>query len=318
MIPTRERARDLTETVVFEAAAEGSGALAHITATLAEGDHINRNGRYYPSTVLADAANNANKAADRGELIGLLDHPDWFEGNKGTPGKTVLKWERVWMDGASLKGEGKLLDTTAGRDLDSQRRAGVRLGLSTNGMATSKFVKATELDPDLESSDLVQVIESFELLTVDVVNDPASVTAAINREARAMRERKEQAMNAEERAAQLETQLAAEQAARQTAEQEAQTARDALAQAKADLVTAEREGVVTTALAGRSVPDAVKTAMRAAAKSADTLDAAREAVTALAEAFATSAGHGNNGIPTGGEPSTDLLAEARATLGVTA
>lgn len=313
--PTRERARDLTETVTFDAATPDSGALARITATLTTGDEVNRNGRYYPASVLADAAETANQAADRGELIGLLDHPDWSEGNKGTPGKTVIKWERVWMDGPALKGEGKLLDTTAGRDLDAQRKAGVRLGLSTNGMAASRFVKATEIDPDSESTDLVQVVESFELLTVDVVNDPASVGAAINREARTMRERREQEMTAEERAKQLETQLAEANTARQAAEEAAKAAQEALAQAQAALVKAEREGVVTAILAGRSVPDAVRTALSAAAHTADSLDAAREAVKALADAITLAPSHGNNGVPDG-KATTDALTEARRQIGV--
>jgi len=106
---TREKTRDLTERVMFEDAPPDSGYLARLTATLSTGDEINRNGRYYPASVLADAATAANEAADKGELIGLLDHPDWFEGNKGSPAKTVVKWERVWMDGAALKGEGLLL-----------------------------------------------------------------------------------------------------------------------------------------------------------------------------------------------------------------
>lgn len=318
MPPTlaRERARDLTEVVAFEAAAPDSGALARITAKLATGDEINRNGRYYPSSVLADAAVEANKAADRGELIGLLDHPDWFEGNKGTPAKTVLKWERVWMDGPALMGEGLLLDTTAGRDIDAQRKAKVRLGLSTNGMAASRFVKATEIDPDLESIDLVQVIESFELLTVDLVNDPASVGAAIQQEARTLRERREHDMTAEERAKQLETQLAAETAAREAAEAAAKNAQAAQATAEAALVAQERQHVVETALAGRSVPDAVKTAMTAAANTAETVEAAREAVKALADAY-TPVGHGNNGVPDT-KPTQDALAEARRQIGVTA
>lgn len=313
--PTRERARDLTERVTFEDAPPDSGYLARITATLTTGDEVNRNGRYYPATVLADAATAANEAADRGELIGLLDHPDWFEGNKGTPAKTVLKWERVWMDGPALKGEGLLLDTTAGRDLDAQRKAKVRLGLSTNGMAASRLVKATELDPNSESTDLVQVVESFELLTVDVVNDPASVGAAINREARTMRERREQEMTAEERAKQLETQLAEASTARQAAEEAAKAAQEALAQAQAALVKAEREGVVTAILAGRSVPDAVRTALSAAAHTADSLDAAREAVKALADAITLAPSHGNNGVPDG-KATTDALTEARRQIGV--
>lgn len=316
---TRERARDLTERVLFEDAPPDSGYLARITATLSVGDEVNRNGRYYPVGVLADAAVEANRAADRGELIGLIDHPDWkFEGNKGTPAKTVLKWERVWMDGPALKGEGLLLDTTAGRDLDSQRKAKVRLGLSTNGLASFKFVKASELDPDLESSDLVQVIERFELLTVDVVNDPASVGAAIRREAREMRERKEQDMTAEERATQLETQLEAERAAREAAEAQAQQAQEALQTAEAALVAAKRQAVVVEALAGRTMPDAVTQAMHTAAATAESVEAAREAVRALAEAFQTSGGHGNNHIPEDGkQPVADALAEARREIGVT-
>lgn len=314
---TRERARDLTEAVAFDAAPPDTGALARITATLTTGDEINRNGRYYPVSVLADAAEAANTAADKGELIGLLDHPDWFEGNKGTPAKTVLKWERVWMDGPALKGEGLLLDTTAGRDLNAQRKAKVRLGLSTNGMAASRFVKATELDPNDESTDLVQVIESFELLTVDVVNDPASVGAAINREARAMRERKEHDMTAEERAKQLETQLAEETTAREAAEKAAKTAQEAQAKAEAALVTAERQHVVETALAGRSVPEAVRTAMLAAANTAENLDAAQAAVKALAEAFAVGTGNGNNHVPETTQ-APDALQEAHAQIGVRA
>lgn len=315
---TRERARDLTERVTFEDAPPDSGYLARITATLTTGDEINRNGRYYPASVLAEAAEEANKAADRGELIGLLDHPDWFEGNKGSPAKTVIKWERVWMDGPALKGEGLLLDTTAGRDLNAQRKAKVRLGLSTNGMATRRFLRAHELDPDDESNDLIEVIESFELLTVDVVNDPASVGAAINQEARAMRERKEQDMTAEERAKQLETQLAEEKAAREAAETAAREAEEARKQAETDLLTLERESVVDLALAGATVPQAVRDAMLTASKAADTREAAQEAVKALAEAFQTSGGNGNNHIPDDSKPVADALAEAREQIGVNA
>ena len=316
--PLRERARDLTRTATFEDAPTDSGHLARVTAKLATGDEINRNGRYYPASVLNEAAIEANKAADRGELIGLLDHPDWFEGNKGTPAKTVLKWERVWMDGPALMGEGLLLDTAAGRDINAQRKAKVSLGLSTNGMAASRFVKQTEIDPDSESTDLVQVIESFELLTVDLVNDPASVGAAIQQEARTTRERREHDMTAEERAKQLETQLEAERAAREAAEAAARTAQDAQATAEAALVAQERQHIVESALAGRTVPQAVRDAMTTAATTAESKDAAQEAVKALAEAFNNGGGHGNNGVPETKQPATDALADARRQIGVTA
>jgi hypothetical protein len=318
--PVRERLRDLTEHILYEDATAPAGALARLRGRLAVGDTVNRNGRLYPTTVLAAAAAEASKAADAGELIGLLDHPDWFEGAKGTPSKTVIKWERVWMDGPELWGEGLLLDTQHGRDLDAQRKAGVKLGLSTNGYATSRFVRASDVDASLDPDDLVQVIEDLELLTVDVVNDPATVGAAIAREARALREGhaagKEKGMNTEEMG-RLREELAAERAARQQAETDRDAARQELEKAKAELEQARRDAVITEALAGQAVPEPVRDAMTVVARAAETVEEARERVKALAAAYQAGGGHGNNRVPEEGAQTTDALAEARREIGVT-
>lgn len=125
-------------------------------------------------------------------------------------------------------------------------------------------------------------------------------------------------MTAEERAKQLETQLEAEKAARAAAEAAAKEAQEAQQAAEAALVTAERAGVVTEALAGRTVPEAVKTAMTTAAQTADTVDAAREAVKALADAYTVAGGNGNNHIPQDGKQTVDAVAEAHREIGVTA
>ena len=124
-------------------------------------------------------------------------------------------------------------------------------------------------------------------------------------------------MTAEERAKQLETQLAEEKTAREAAEAAAKTAQEAQAKAEAALVTAERRHVVEAALAGRSVPEAVRTAMSAAATTAESVEAAQVAVKALADAFNANGGNGNNLIPESTQ-APDALAEARTQIGVNA
>jgi len=216
------------------------------------------------------------------------------------------------MDGDDLDAQALILDTAMGRDLFAQHLAGVKIPLSTNALVWGAYRAAKDVGVEWDGGedDLIFVAERMELLTTDVVNDPSNVHARINREARERRARGEKDMNEEERK-QLEAKLEA-------AEEAAKTAQEAADKAHADLTRLERQHVVDTALAGRSVPEAVRTAMLAAANTAENLDAATVAVKALAEAFAAGAGNGNNHIPEGNKPTTDALAEARSKIGVTA
>ena len=263
-----ERITEITNKVRVEALTDTPGALARITATLSRGDMINRNGNLYPTAVLKAAVPAANEQAEEGALIGLMDHPDWFEGNRGTPSKTVLKWRRSgWTATTSTRKPSS--DTAMGRDLFAQHLAGVN-SASTNALVCAyRAAKDVGVEWDGDEDDLIFVAERMELLTTDVVNDPSNVHARINREARERRERKEHDMTAEERATQLETQLAEETTAREAAEKAAKTAQEAQAKAEAALVAAERRHVVEATLAGRTVPQAVRDAMMAAATTAE-------------------------------------------------
>lgn len=311
-----ERITELSRGVIVEELTDTPGALARITAVLSRGDMINRNGNLYPTSVLSASVPEANEEAAQGGLIGLMDHPDWFEGNKGSPAKTVLKWEKVWMDGDELTAEGLILDTSLGRDLYAQHQAKVKIPLSTNALVWGAFKPARDVDADWEGGedDLIFVADKFQLLTTDVVNDPSNVHARIKREARAIRARGDHQM--EERISELEAALEAERTAREEAEQRAATAQEALETAMSDLDALEREAIVNEALAGKNVPEAAREAMLAAAKGATTAQVARESVTALADAFSATQGNGNNLIPESNQ-SSDALAEARAEIGVT-
>lgn len=317
------RASPIREATDIVDIATEAGSLPSITATLTRGNMINRNGRYYSAVELEKAATAAHDRVKAGQLIGLMDHPDFFAGDKGKPERTVIRWSRLWMDGPDLKGEGTILGTALGKDLLALREGGVHIALSTNAYARTSYEQAKHVPApyDGPEDDLIAVMADIELLGVDVVNNPSNVFAQIHAEAALAREREQEReaneVNEEERK-ELEAKLAEATTAREAAEKAAQEAQEAREKAEAALVAAERQHVVDTALAGRSVPQAVRDAMLAAANTAENLDAATVAVKALADAYTAGGGNGNNHIPETTNPTVDALAEARTQIGVTA
>lgn len=322
-IAAREQHRILTEDIRITPleglpiADDGGEGLATIEARLARGDIINRNQRYYSRTVLERAANAARERTESGQFIGLMDHPDWFDGDKGKPERTVIRWSRLWMEGPDLMGEGLVLDTALGRDLDGLRRGKVHIGLSTNAYATAHYENAEDIPApwDGEKHDLIEVIDDLHLLTVDVVNDPSNVYAAISKEAKARREaaagRKDNSMNdaTTARMTALEEQVAA-----LTAERDALQER--VTALETDLAQGQRDSIAREAIAAAGgVPEALETAIILTARYAESDDDAREQAIALTRA---AAGHGNNSVPRedtdSKEPKSDPLRETRDAL----
>lgn len=284
-------------TTRLEVAEDTSAGVASITATLARGDIINRNWRYYSSTTLERAAVAARDRVANGEVIGLLDHPDFWDGAKGRTENAVIVWTDLYMDGADLKGKGHILDTSKGRDLLGQKKGGMHLALSTNGYALEqRFVPAKDVPAawDGDADELIQVIDDFELLTIDVVNDPSNVFARIEREAASVREayRQEKELHEKEgdpvteEMRKLKDELAAAEAL--LAEQEETHVRA--------IELAERVAVARVRLAeAGKVPEAIRKAAMTAAEAAESVEAAEAAVTELLDSIKT--GHGNNGVP---------------------
>lgn len=319
--PQRDRVRILTEDIRIT---EADNQPTTITATLARGNIINRNQRYYSATVLERAASEAHDRLQAGEIIGLMDHPNWWngDGDKGKPERTVIRWNRMWMEGPDLQGEGGILETALGKDLLALHKGKVRIPLSTNAYASRHFENAEGVPApwDGDPNDLIEVIDTLELLTVDVVNDPANAYAAIHAEAAARRETaireanardpdKEQHMTELEKAA-LEARLVALEAERDEATRAQATAEQTLARER-------REGIAREAIAAKGVTSApLIAAINLTAVTAESDDAARTATLELASSMPVS--NGNNGLPEKTQVDTDVLAEARASLGVTA
>lgn len=314
----RTRARLLTEEYRITEAPENKG-LAVITARLARGNMINRNLRYYSADVLAAAAERASERAEQGMITGLMDHPNWWngEGDKGKPERIVIRWNKVFMDGADLMGEGLIVNTALGRDLLALHEADVHIGLSTNAYALSDFRPAEDVPAayDGDKRDWIEVIEELELLTIDVVNDPANEHARILAEARTRRESfargKDRIVDEAElraRIEELESQLAERD--ERIAELEAE-----LAELRGAAEEQRREAIAREELA-RAYPNAPQPLVEAAvlfAQHAASDDAARDGVRGLAASVKT--GNGNNKVPESkgedGKPKGDPLREAR-------
>lgn len=171
---------DVIEDVTFERVQDGDKSILKVKGTAKRADFINKNRRYYHQDVLSKSVDSIQDEVKAGGLIGLMEHPDLFEGPKGAPQKTAVKWTDVKMVGKDVLVEGVVVKTAAGRDLEALVDAKVKIGLSTNMRGSSRYVKASELDANYEPKDAyIQVFDAIDFNTIDVVNSPADGFASL-------------------------------------------------------------------------------------------------------------------------------------------
>lgn len=268
-----------------------------VEGVLARGDMMNANLEYYSREVFQATVEAAQDDVAAGKLIGLLNHPDWFEGAKGSPDKIVVRWDKLWMDGADMKGSGVLVSTTAGKEIAALYDANVHLALSTNGYGSYRWVNGK--NHGVENVDEMKLVDEFRLLSIDVVNDPANVHAQILKASRAeAAQERERKMEKEELQKELEAMRAAREA--EKAELEA---------LKADRDALQRENRITAGVATVGEGTNVKELVTAIVDGE-----VDDAIQLLASALKNAApDHGSNGVPANdSEPVVfDALAAAK-------
>ena len=79
----------------------------------------------------------------------------------------------VWMDGASVMGKCKVLETPTGQILRALVESGVKIGISSRGMGSVS-----------EGAGKVVVQEDFQLICFDFVSEPSTPNAFMMREAK--------------------------------------------------------------------------------------------------------------------------------------
>ena len=138
---------------------------------LQRSDVLNQNGRVYPKHILEREIRNYEKFIRENRALGELDHPT--ESIINLKNVSHIVREINMDDGGVVYGTIEILDTPSGKILKSLVESGVKIGIS------SRAVGSTKNDGDHE---VVQ--EDLAIICWDCVSDPSTPNAFLMREGR--------------------------------------------------------------------------------------------------------------------------------------
>jgi len=123
-------------------------------------DTENGNGRIYGKDILNREVNNYMKLVKDGRALGELDHPDDSVINLKNVSHMVTD---VWWDGGNVMGKVRVLDTPSGNILKSLINGGVKLGISSRGLGSTRKEGGKTI-----------VQDDFQLICFDFVQEPST------------------------------------------------------------------------------------------------------------------------------------------------
>lgn len=131
-----------------------------IFSTIAE---KNRNGRIYPRGLWESEVASYQNEIKTGSINTLMEyeHP---ARTAVDPMKAVSKIEKLWIEGNYVMGEAVLLNNPQANQLKSLIDNGVKISVSSRGVGSVKN----------------GIVESFKLITYDVVPNPSDYNATMN------------------------------------------------------------------------------------------------------------------------------------------
>jgi hypothetical protein len=134
-----------------------------LTGKLQEADVQNGNGRVYPRKIMEREVQKYKALVEDNRALGELDHPDSSIINLVNVSHMITE---VWMDGSSVMGKCKVLNTPSGQILRALVDSGVKIGISSRGMGsvTERMGKTI-------------VEDDFQLICFDIVSEPSTPNA---------------------------------------------------------------------------------------------------------------------------------------------
>jgi hypothetical protein len=134
-----------------------------LSGKLQEADCENGNQRQYPMAILEREVQKYKELVQDHRALGELDHPDSSIINLVNVSHMITE---VWMDGKTVMGKCKVLNTPAGQILRALVESGVKIGISSRGMGsvTERMGKTI-------------VEEDFQLISFDIVSEPSTPNA---------------------------------------------------------------------------------------------------------------------------------------------
>ncbi len=160
---------DYTPEQIKEARDSNSGKIL-MKGILQKSDTLNQNGRIYPRNVLEREVRNYQKFIIENRALGELDHPDSSVVNLKNVSHIVRE---AHVDGDVVYGTVEILDTPSGKILQSLVESGVKLGISSRGVGTTK-----------KQGDYQIVQDDFQLICWDFVSEPSTPGAFMMAEGR--------------------------------------------------------------------------------------------------------------------------------------
>lgn len=163
----------ITETVedvkVISEASEDGKKNFYIEGIFMMGNIQNRNGRYYPTEILENAANKYIAShVNNKRAFGELGHPDGPAINLDRVSHLI---ESLKRDGNNFIGKAKILPTPMGKIASGILEAGGKLGVSTRGLGS---LEETNKGYKLVKNDF------FLSTAADIVSDPSAPDAFVN------------------------------------------------------------------------------------------------------------------------------------------
>lgn len=128
----------------------------------------NGNGRIYPLPILQREVENYQKIVREGRAVGELDHPDSSVVELKNASHLVTE---IHMDGEDVVGKIKILDTPAGKTAIGLLKGGVKLGISSRGLGSTRQEGGNTI-----------VQDDFQLVCFDLVSEPSTAGAFMLRE----------------------------------------------------------------------------------------------------------------------------------------
>jgi hypothetical protein len=160
---------EYTPDMIKESIEKNEGKIV-MRGVLQKANTLNQNGRVYPLPILQREIMNYQKFIREGRSMGELDHPD----------SSVVELKNVshivrdaQMDGDVVIGTVEVLSTPSGRILQSLIESGIKLGISSRGVGTTKRQGDTQV-----------VQDDFQLICWDFVSEPSTPGAFMVAEGR--------------------------------------------------------------------------------------------------------------------------------------
>lgn len=127
---------------------------------LQKADTLNQNGRIYPTNILEREVRNYQKFIMENRALGELDHPDSSVVNLKNVSHIIRE---AYLESGVVYGTAEILDTPSGKILQSLVESGVKLGISSRGVGSTR-----------KQGDYYVVQDDFQLICWDYVSEPST------------------------------------------------------------------------------------------------------------------------------------------------